>query len=455
MFVAHSTARVRAVRAAFVLAGLIPTLGIVAWAAHLRSESHRESVRLAWQRAVGLPLVIGRIETLRPGVVRAHDCRLTASEGADAVACGVVEVEASATEVRLRVDRLRCDPAAARVLGFLAREWLERGARFERNCIVEVADFAWSSPLPHGQEGDGPAGEGTATRVRIECVSQASSAGNAESRAVRIVRRAGSGGGQDDEVRIVREPDVEAASVAGGAASPHGFGERIDVEGRCTEPVPFDVLAAFATDSPLAAWSLGRSAAVMGALKATRVQGTWSIDADGRIEAIDLAACLGGIGVRADGTAVVALRRCAWREGCIAAVEFEAATGPGHVERRFLDAAVGTLGCRPGPAYASLAASTHAGFDAAELRISIDRRGVACTSGSRLAGAIAVSGGQGLIEPPAGIVSADRLAWLVARPGTASVPAGGPGGWLMRVMPRSGTPPERTSRTGGDPGRGF
>ena len=168
MFIAHSAARVRLVRTIFVLAGLIPCAAIVAWAVHLRSESRRESVRLAWQRTVGLPLAIGALESVRPGVVRARDCTLTAAEGAATISCAAVEVEVSATEVRLRIDRLRCDPAAARLLGFVAREWLERGARFDRDCVVEVADFAWS--LPGGAGGGSPRGsrESAAAAVRIE-----------------------------------------------------------------------------------------------------------------------------------------------------------------------------------------------------------------------------------------------------------------------------------------------
>ena len=450
MFIAHSAARVRLVRTIFVLAGLIPCAAIVAWAVHLRSESHRESVRLAWQRTVGLPLAIGTLESVRPGVVRARDCTLTAAEGAATISCAAVEVEVSATEVRLRIERLRCDPAAARLLGFVAREWLERGARFDRDCVVEVADFAWS--LPGVAVGESPRGsrESAAAAVRIECVSQPGAQSGpqsaTETRAIRVVRRSGIPGGRDDELRVVRTADAETAAA----------GERIDIEAAWAEPLPFDVLAAIAADTPIAGWFLGRAAAATGTVRASRAQGRWTAELAGRIADVDLAAGLGMLATRGSGSAVVDLVRCSCRDDRLIGLEVEATAGAGLVERRFLDSLLGTLGCRPGPAYPPVSTAGDVAFDVAAWRLTITGRGVEIASGPRLTGPLALAGGHSLLEPPPVPTPVDRLAWLLAPPAAVPVPAGGPAGWLMSVMPRPGDPPERTSQAERHgPGRGF
>ena len=81
MFIERSAGRIRFARTVFVLAGLVPCAGLVAWAVHLRSASHRESLRAGWQRAVGVPLEVDAVEHPRPGVVRARGCRVVAPDG--------------------------------------------------------------------------------------------------------------------------------------------------------------------------------------------------------------------------------------------------------------------------------------------------------------------------------------------------------------------------------------
>jgi hypothetical protein len=105
MFVARSAARVRLARIAFLLLGLAPAAGLVAWAAHRRSDAHRAGIERRWQEAVGLPLTIGRVEHPRPGVVRGRDCVLPATPDRPAILLPLVEVESSADEDRIRVDR--------------------------------------------------------------------------------------------------------------------------------------------------------------------------------------------------------------------------------------------------------------------------------------------------------------------------------------------------------------
>ena len=111
---------------------------------------------------------------------------------------------------------------------------------------------------------------------------------------------------------------------------------------------------------------------------------------------------------------------------------------PGHhVEQRLLDGLVSTVGCRPGPAHRTLAGDPERSFDAAGCLVRLDARGVEIVSGANLGGAIAVADGLALVGPPGDVLPPERLAWLLAPPGAVFVPSGGPGAWLLEVMPRA------------------
>jgi hypothetical protein len=99
---------------------------------------------------------------------------------------------------------------------------------------------------------------------------------------------------------------------------------------------------------------------------------------------------------------------------------------------------VTTVGCRPGPSYATLAAAGDCRFDAASCRIRITPGGVVLTAGPRLGGPLAVTDGRPLVEPPVADVPVSRLTWLLAPPGAAYVPSAGPGAWLLSIMPKEG-----------------
>ena len=116
MFVARSAARVRLARLAFLVLGLAPAAGLVAWAVHRRSDAHRAAVERRWQEAIGLPLVVGAVEHPRPGVLRGRECRLPAADGGPPIQLPLVEVESSADEDRIRVPTFTCDAAAATVI---------------------------------------------------------------------------------------------------------------------------------------------------------------------------------------------------------------------------------------------------------------------------------------------------------------------------------------------------
>ena len=420
MFVARSAARIARARAAFVLLALVPCLGLGAWAVHRRSEAHRNAVRLAWQRQLGLPLTVAAIDHPRPGVIRGRDCVVAATDGRPAMTLPLVEVETAATETRLRIDRLRCDAAGAAVLASVAGEWLERGARFDRNCVVEIADFAWDTPAGSG---DDP------SALRIECVVQEGD------RAVRIVRPTSSG--SDDEVKILRRIDSNTAGDHG----PESMAVRFEIDADCRRPLPFAILAACAGGTPLAGCDAGDEAVVTGTVHAAYDAAGWSGTASGVVDRVDLAACTAALAGGAAGEATIAVDDLRWSRSRLEACDIACTANRGRLEQRLLDALVGTLGCRPGTAYGPSDGRGRA-FDAAAWRLWIDHRGaeLRATPGaaSGLAGGLATVGGQSIVDPPPGGFPVDRLAWLLAPPGATFVPATGPGAWLMSILPRSG-----------------
>ncbi len=429
MFVPRSARRVRFARSAFVLAVLMPSAALVAWAVHRHSAAHRDAIRADWEQAIGVPITVESVEHPLPGVVRARGCSLTAADGRSLRATGDVRVENSPMEVRVAIDVIDCDAAGAVLLAGLAEDWLRRGPRFRRDVVVDVTDFAWLVPGGDGRQTRRPLGP-----VRIECVVKGSD------RAVRIVRRAAPEG--EDEVRIVR-----------GAQDGEG-GDRIDVDASCAEPVPVPILGAVCGRAAVAPWPLGGAATARGRLTAVLAGGRWSGSAAGRVEAVDLAACTGAFAARVSGAMDVAVRRVEWRGGRLVTADFTCDVTGGRVDQRLLDGLVSALGCRAGAAYVGAAVERNRAFDAAGCEIRIDGRGIEIGGAARLGGALAVTGGRPLLEAPAGIVPPERLAWLLAPSGAVYVPSSGPGSWLMSILPRGGAAVESTSQAGPDAGAG-
>ena len=404
MFIERSTRRIRFARTFFVLAGLLPCAAVVAWAVHLRSTAHREALRLQWQTALGIPLEVEAVEHPRPGVVRALGCRLGAADGSR-LDVPRVEVETTPDEVRLRIERFVCDVAAARMLGEVAADWLDRGARYPSDCVVEIADFAWQSAPPAAPLG-----------LRVECVARDAD------RAIRVVRPdpRQSGG---DEVRIVRSAASTGMPV-----------DRIEAQVAWAEKIPVAIATALVR---MPAPPVGAQAAISGTVHAIRDVAGWSGTATASATDLDLAACTAGLQSRATGTATAVVRRLAWSESRVRDAEIECTAGRGRVEQRLLDGLVGTVGCRPGPAHRSLSGATERPFDAAGCLLRVDARGIELLSGPSLGGGLVVADGLSLIDPPGAVLPPTRLAWLLAPAGAVYVPSGGPGAWLLDVLPRS------------------
>jgi len=425
MFVARSAARVRLARVAFLLLGLVPAAGLVAWAVHRRSAAHRAAIERRWQEAVGLPLAVGRVEHPRPGVIRGRDCVLPAAEGRPAIAVPLVEVESSADEDRIRIDRFTCNATAAAVLAALGREWLTDEVRFRRTCLIEVADFSWAGVSPPSDTIAPPA-----ALLRVECVSRP------DGRAIRVVRR----GQAEDELRIVRESAT--APPPGPAATTKGF----RITATCSEPIPLAVLAV-ASGAGLPAAAACGSATVVGTLEASRAGAGWEGSARGRIADIDLATAAATIGGRATGTAAIDVTRLVWSGGRVTDALFECIAGVGSLDSRLFDRIVLALGARPGPAATPLAPGGERGFDAAGCIVGVGPHGVQVLPTTRLPAGLARSRGDVLLLPPAAAVPGDRIAWMLSAPGTAYGPAIGPGSWLISVLPSPPPQPGESDRS--------
>jgi hypothetical protein len=423
MFVARSAARVRLARVAFVLLGLAPAAGLVAWAVHRRSDGHRAAIERRWQEAIGLPLAVGRVEHPRPGVIRGRDCVLPAAEGRPAIAVPLVEVESSADEDRIRIGRFACDATAAAVLAALGREWLADEVRFRRTCLIEVADFSWAKLSPPS---DTPAAP-----LRVECVVRP------DGRAVRIVRR----GQADDELRIVRGSPAATGPESGAGAAAQAF----TITAACSEPVPLAVLAV-ASGAGLPAAAACGSATVTGTLEATRTGAGWAGSARGDIADIDLAAAAAAVGGRATGTATIDVTRLVWSGGRVTDALFECIAGAGSLDGRLFDRIVLALGARPGPAATPLPPGGERGFDAAACIVGVGPHGVQVLPTTRLPAGLATRRGDVLLAPPAAPVPGDRIAWMLSAPGTTYGPAIGPGSWLISVLPAPSPQPSDSGR---------
>jgi hypothetical protein len=437
MFVARSAARVRFARLAFLLLGLAPTMGLVTWAVHRRSDKHRAAVEQQWREVLGIPLSLRGIEHPRPGVIRGRGCVLPATAGRPAVELPLVEVESSADEDRIRIAHFSCDAATAAAFAGLARQWLDDEVRFRRTCIIEVADFGWAA-ASSTPDVDGL--EPPASPLRIECVARPGM------RALRMVRRAGQAA---DEVRIVRggaavTPDV-APTDEPVPAERELAGATISVTADCQQPVPLAAVIVAAGGGLEAAGACG-AATVTGALEATHDGRDWGGSARGRISDIDLESAAAAIGGRARGLATADVTRLVWEAGRVSEALVECVAGRGAVDGRLFDRIVLALAARPGPAARPLPPGGERSFDSAACLIGVGPHGVQVMPAPRLSVGLAVSGGELLLAPPPAAVPGDRIGWMLSAPGTAYAPAIGPGSWLMSVLPAATAPPEGSGR---------
>ena len=427
MFIERSAGRVRLARAAFVLLGVLPCAALCGWAAVRHSDAHRASLERRCEQVVGLPVSIGSVEHVRPHAMRLRDCRLSAASGLPLFRVPVIEVETLPGEIRLTLPRLACTPESARLAARLADDWLRQPVRFPANCVVDVGDFSWrlrSGPdvvaaRPARVDGDHPERSGGPGRpLHVECVAANGS------RAVRL-RLTGGAAADADELRVVLGPDASGAGPGRVESD-----SRMEVVASIAEPLPVAVLEAVCGLEP-GAVPLGEDAIVSGAASAVFAAEGASGSGSLQIERVDLSSVSRHLPHRMAGEAVLAVDRLTWSRGRIDGGACHITVSRGRIGQRFLDACVSLLGCRPGPAYRTLAGDEIRPFDDVGFTARFGPEGLLVRASPGRSGGLARVQGLAMLEEPAASVSLDRLAWLAAAPGAAAVPASRATAWLL------------------------
>lgn len=389
MFIERSAAKIRRVRILFVLVGFLPCAVLVGWATVRHSAAHRDAMRREAERALGLPVVIGSVDHVRPGAMRLRDCALVGPAGTSLLVLSELELEATADEVRLRTSAARCSPGALVALARIGRAWLGEPVRFPRAWIVEVDAWQWDVGGDGWQANEASMGAPGSRRfpLRIECVA----AGDA--RAVRVVR--GTGDGTGDEIRVI--------ATAGTPC-------RYEVRAALREPVPWAVIRAILPPALAVGLPLGPAAALTGRLDAASSSDHWSGSADGLVEGIDLEELSAGRPYRLEGVLAAAVRRLEWNDGRLEALELTGSAGRGRIAQSLLGAMVSGWGCRPGPAFRSLAGEAMRPFDDLAVTMALGADRLTLLAGPNRGGAIARRQGLSLIDEPAAPIPLERVA---------------------------------------------
>lgn len=437
MFIERSTGRIRVARTLFVLLGIIPCACVCGWAAVRQSSWHRRNMERTAAQVVGLPCSIGRVEHVRPGAVRLHGMRVFSATGATVITLPAVEIESSPREVRIAVTDVRCTPEVARRTRELLADWLTRPVRHPLDVVVDIANFSWEGSR-FGTPGAAALGSPPAPRgLRVECV-----AANGD-RAVRLLR---TGGGPEsdaaDEMRVVarltRLPHMDE-SESGPAPADFGAGPVLEVRGAVAEPLPTAVVMAL-VGLPADALPLGDESAISGSVDMARAADGWAGTGRCHIERIDLAMASRHLPHRLSGEARVDIDRFDMTRGRLTGCESRVGVSRGRVGQRLLDGLVTAVGCRPGPAYRSLAGDEVRTFDDVSATLRIADGWAELRAGPGRGAAVARVGGLSMLDEPPARAPLDRLAWLMASPGSAALPASSTAEWLLRWFPLSQSP---------------
>ena len=426
MFIEQSAGRIRLVRTLFVLAGILPCALLVGLAVWRHSARHIEAVERECESLLGMPLEIGGVTHLRPGAMRLEAVELLAATGEPILTLPALDVEVSATEVRLAAQRLECTPRIVSSLVEISGAWLVEPERFSKAWVVDVAEVVW--PAEMGAASMRPSG------------IHAEGALVAGARAVRV-RREPQG---RDEIRVQSSPGVGADDAARGEAD----GRRLVLHAAIAEPLPVALVAALARLPAAAAAATGPAAIMQGDVDAVLEGGAWSGRLSGSVGRIDLASLSARAVHRMTGEADLEVDSLEFEQGRLAVCEAGVSAVAGRVPQDFLNAVVNVLGCRAGPAFRSLAAEAVRGYDDMACRVRIDGRGLAIRAPGDRAGAVMRSQGLAVLEEPLERVPAERLAWLLAPPGRVPVPASDATAWLISRLP-SGSAERALGAAGG------
>ena len=407
MFVEQSITRLWRVRTAYVLLCLVPTVGLVVWAASRFSATHRQSVARSASQLLGTEVTITGVTHPRPGCLHLSGVQL------GGLFCESVGVEATAAEVRLQLDSLSCTPATVPLLVELCSRWLTEPTRFDRNCVLAIDRMEWKTT-------DGGADE-AASSLRVECVAAGTG------RALRIFRP----GQTTDELRIVR------TVVATDGGQP--VKDQTTLEVNLTMPIPAEVVQVAWGERPTAAARRAAGATLQGRLYASGGGGRWTGEATGRLAAVDLARLTALLPSRVEGIADLDIAELVWAANRITACDLTCTAARGGVDQSWLDGLVSIMGCRAATAFRDPLNSGFRDFERLSCRVRIDAAGVQLQALPQRAGCLAESQGLPLVKEPAEPASLDRLAWLLSGTAPPAVPGTAVSAWLLSVLPFPGS----------------
>ncbi|NDC52819.1 MAG: hypothetical protein EBZ74_00660 [Planctomycetia bacterium] len=402
MFIEQSVGRRRVVRLLFVLVGVVPCVLLATAAWWRRSAGHVAALERAAAAHLGVPVSIDGVAHPRPGVLRLSRV-VVGRAAADAfLEVADVEIEESPEEIRVSVPRVEVAPGAVRLLRDLAAEWIARPARFRQSWVIDVGEVGWALGAAAGIE---PAGGWHA-----ECVAAQGS------RAVRVRREPACG----EEIRVLSRDG------------------RLEAEGRVADGLPA-AIAASLLDGAAGAWgeAIGPRAVVRGEIAAVRSPDGWAGTFTGTVDGVIPGGAEAWWRRRIDADARLAFAPLRFAANRLDRCDVELSARGGTVAQELLDALVGSLGCRPGPAYRALDGDAVRRFDTLGCRLLLDEAGLRIEPLAAGRGLVSYQG-MSLVEGPTSTLPPARLAWFLAPAGRPAVPASPESAWLISVLPGGG-----------------
>jgi hypothetical protein len=396
MFIERSVARIRAVRTLFVLACLLPTLGLVGWSLYRRSSLYSDPLTAGWSQALGLAVTVESMQNVRPAVMRLREVGILNELGRPLARVSVAELEQRSDGVIVSLPTLLLDEAAVSEAARLSLAWLTEPVRFPAGGAVQVDALSWG----RGEE-QHPLGG-----FRVEYVVV--DAGRA--------------------IRVRREPaDADELRVRALAGSD---GRRLEVELNCERGLPAELVAAATGGMP----GFGDSATLRGSFRATADatrQGrfAWSGVGEAVVAGVDLSGLAAVVGQRAEGEGVLRIEALGLEAGRITSARFVLSAEDGAIGRGLLERLVTVFGCRLGPAGGAASvdrdwlAGPPVGFDEAALAVELTRTGLTLRPAGNPVAALVTVAGQSLLEAGSGSISYDRFAWLFAPNRQGVIPA--------------------------------
>ena len=213
----------------------------------------------------------------------------------------------------------------------------------------------------------------------------------------------------------------------------------IEVRGTVAEPLPTAVVMAL-VGLPGDALPLGEESAISGSVDMARSARGWTGTGRCHVERIDLAVASRHLPHRVTGEARVDVDLFDMARGRLTGCESRVGVSRGRVGQRLLDGLVTAVGCRPGPAYRSLAGDEVRTFDDVSATLRIAEGFADLRAGPGRGAAVARVGGLSMLDEPLARAPLDRLAWLMASPGSAALPATSTAEWLLRWFPLAPAP---------------